>query len=52
MIDRRHEDPDAWEAAATDLWRTLQDAIRAEAGQNTRVRSPTELPPHPSGAKH
>ncbi len=31
LIDRYHDDPKAWEAAANNLWRSLQEAIRAEA---------------------
>ena len=30
LIDRYDEDPEAWEAATAELWRSLQEAIRAE----------------------
>ncbi len=38
LIDRYQEDPEAWEAAANDLWRSLQTAIRAEAEEADQVR--------------
>ena len=37
VIDRYQEDPQAWEAAANDLWRSLQTAIRAEAEEAAQI---------------
>ena len=48
LIDRYHDDPASWEAAADDLWRSLQTAIRAEAREADRITPPPSKPGLPS----
>lgn len=52
VIDRYDSNPDAWEAAAADLWRSLQNAIRAETAEADRaVETGSPVPSVPALAK-